>query len=134
METCQWKPWALLQVLIIHVPWEVNTEIQFNFTDTPSQNVVYHWNLDIRKNELLLWKSFFIPFKYKNNTNGKAAQYLNNVFINAFRSIWMIVLSIIVTLWIIQMSLADRATKDRAINIKSIVSLLHGPGMRIPVE
>lgn len=46
----------------------------------------------------------------------------------------MIVLSIIVTLWIIQMSLAERAINDAAIKINSIVSLLHGPGIMIPIN
>lgn len=40
----------------------------------------------------------------------------------------------IVTLCIIQMSLADRATKDAAINNNSAVSLLHAPGIIIPVR
>lgn len=44
----------------------------------------------------------------------------------------MIVLSIIVTDCIIQMSLAERATKEAAIRVNSIVSLLHGPGIMIP--
>lgn len=44
----------------------------------------------------------------------------------------MMVVSIIVTLCIIQISLADRATNDPAIIINSIVSLVHAPGMIIP--
>ena len=59
-------------------------------------------------------------------------QYLNNVFRNFRRSIWMIVLSMMVTLWIIQISLAERATNEAAIRSNSIVSLLHGPGIMIP--
>lgn len=37
-----------------------------------------------------------------------------------------------VTLCIIQMSLAERATNEAAIKSNSIVSLLHGPGIMIP--
>lgn len=44
----------------------------------------------------------------------------------------MIVLSMMVTLWIIQISLAERATKEAAIKTNSIVSLLHTPGIMIP--
>lgn len=68
------------------------------------------------------------------NTNGKAAQYFINVLRNRLRSIWMIVVSIIVTLWIIQISLADRATNELAMSSNSIVSLLHTPGMMIPMN
>lgn len=73
-------------------------------------------------------------FKIDSLTNGRAAQYLNSVLRNFLRSIWMIVLSIIVTLCIIQISLAERATNDPAIRSNSIVSLLHAPGMMIPVS
>lgn len=65
-------------------------------------------------------------------TNGNAAQYFISVWRNRLRSIWMMVVSIIVTLCIIQISLADRATNDPAIIINSIVSLDHAPGMIIP--
>lgn len=46
----------------------------------------------------------------------------------------MIVLSMIVTLWIIQISLADRAINEPAIMNSNIVSLLHTPGMIIPAS
>lgn len=46
----------------------------------------------------------------------------------------MIVVSIMVTLCIIHISLADRATNEPAISSKSIVSLLHALGMMIPIR
>lgn len=65
-------------------------------------------------------------------TNGNAVQYFINVLMNFRRSIWIMVVSIIVTLWIIQMSLAERAINDPAIINRRKVSLLHTPGMMIP--
>lgn len=52
---------------------------------------------------------------------------------NFLLSIWMIVLSIIVTLCIIQISLADRAINEAAIKRSNIVSLLHALGITIPI-
>lgn len=67
-------------------------------------------------------------------TNGNAAQYFINVFLNFARSIEMMVLSITVTLCIIHMSLTDRATNDPAIKSNNDVSTLHTPGIIIPAN
>lgn len=85
-------------------------------------------------NEIIGMRNGSAKSQRRIHTNGNAEQYLNSVFTNFLRSIWMIVLSIMVTLCIIHMSLADLATSDAAIITNSIVSLLHTPGMMIPAE
>lgn len=76
----------------------------------------------------------FWMWKYDWLTNGNAAKYFINVVLNLSRSMAIMVLSIIVTLWIIHISLTDRATNDPAIRNNNDVSTLHTPGIIIPAN